>query len=104
MSEFALKIMEEGNIHEKEIVSRMSVVEVTEMDEGRGVEETLRLMEEGTPLIYQGWLEKRVGDVVYRGRPDLLEGRSEFGEWIETYLHSLQSSFFSCRSLPGGVD
>ena len=59
----------------KTISQRLTVTEVTEMDPDKGVEETLRLMKEGKPLIYQGWLEKRIDNVIYRGRPDLLEKR-----------------------------
>jgi predicted RecB family nuclease len=109
LSEFTLKIMEDGNLHEKDYVSTLTVTEVTEMDPEKGVEETLRLMKEGKPLIYQGWLEKRIDNVIYRGRPDLLEkrpGTSNFGDWIYVpidvksssepkLLHKQQLAFYS---------
>jgi predicted RecB family nuclease len=85
LSEFTLKIMEDGNLHEKEYISKLEVEEVDELNPIKGVQETLRLMKEGKPLIYQGWLQMNAGGVVYRGRPDLLEkrpGSSIFGEWI----------------------
>lgn len=85
LSEFVLKIMEDGNLHEKEYVSTISALEVAELDPDKGVQATLNLMKAGAPLIYQGWLEKKEADVIYRGRPDLLEkqpGNSNFGDWI----------------------
>ena len=66
-----------------------------EKDPVRGVEETLRLMRMGTPLIYQGWLEQRIDDVIYRGRPDLLErrpGSSNFGDWVYVPIDVKSSS------------
>ena len=85
LSEFTLKIMEDGNLHEKDFISKLEVEEVDELNPSKGVQETLRLMREGKPLIYQGWLQMDAGGVVYRGRPDLLEkrpGSSIFGEWL----------------------
>jgi uncharacterized protein len=95
LSEFTLKIIEDGNLHEKEYISTLEVAEVKEMNPDAGVEETLKLMREGRPLIYQGWLEKQADDVVYRGRPDLLEkrpGMSLFGEWIYVPMDIKSSS------------
>jgi predicted RecB family nuclease len=43
------------------------------------------MMKEGKSLIYQGSIERRAGEVIYRRRPDLLEKlsvSSSFGEWI----------------------
>ena len=85
LSEFTLKIMEDGNLHEQEYISKLEVESVKELDSVKGVQETLRLMREGRTLIYQGWLESSEEGVVYRGRPDLLEkhpGFSIFGDWI----------------------
>ena len=65
------------------------------MDPEKGVEETLSLMKEGKPLIYQGWLEKRIDNIIYRGRPDLLEKRpgiSNFGDWIYVPIDIKSSS------------
>lgn len=95
LSEFTLKIMEDGNLHEKEYISTLQVAEVKEVDPTKGIEETLRLMKVGEPLIYQGWLEKRVDNVIYRGRPDLLEKRpgvSKFGDWIYVPIDVKSSS------------
>jgi len=94
-SEFALKIMEDGNLHETEYISTIQVSEVEEIDPVKGMQETLKLMKEGKPLIYQGWLEKNVDDVIYRGRPDLLEkrpGASNFGDWIYVPIDIKSSS------------
>lgn len=95
LSEFTLKIMEDGNLHEKEFISKLEVEEVSEPNPSRGVQETLRLMKEGKPLIYQGWLEMDVDGVIYRGRPDLLEkrpGSSIFGEWLYVPIDIKSSS------------
>jgi predicted RecB family nuclease len=95
LSEFSLKIIEDGNLHEQEYISKIQVTEVQEKDPARGVEETLRLMRIGTPLIYQGWLEQRMDDVIYRGRPDLLErrpGSSNFGDWVYVPIDVKSSS------------
>lgn len=95
LSEFTLKIMEDGNLHEKEYISNHEVIEVKEIDPAKGVEETLLLMKEGKPLIYQGWLEKRMDNILYRGRPDLLEkrpGHSDFGDWIYVPIDIKSSS------------
>ncbi len=95
LSEFALKIMEDGNLHEKKYIYSLQVEEVTETDPIKGVEKTLKLMQEGSPLIYQGWLEKKVDNVTYRGRPDLLKkcpGSSNFGDWIYVPIDIKSSS------------
>lgn len=95
LSEFTLKIMEDGNLHEKEYISTLQVIEVKEMDPVKGAEETLALMKEGKSLIYQGWLEKRIDNIIYRGRPDLLEKRpgiSNFGDWIYVPIDIKSSS------------
>jgi len=95
LSEFTLKIMEDGNLHEKEYIATLQVVEVKEIDSIAGVEHTLNLMKEGKPLIYQGWLEKKIDNVIYRGRPDLLEKRpgvSKFGDWIYVPIDVKSSS------------
>ena len=109
LSEFTLRIMEDGNLHEKEFISSVQAIEVKEADPANGVEQTLTLMKEGKNLIYQGWLEKRIDNVLYRGRPDLLEKRpgiSDFGDWFYVpidiksssevkALHKQQLAFYS---------
>ena len=62
LSEFISKIMEGGKLHEKKYISTLQVTEVKEMAAVTGVGETLNLMRAGETLIYQGWLETRVGD------------------------------------------
>lgn len=95
LSEFTLKMMEDGNLHEKEYISTLQVVDVKEIDPVKGAEATLTLMKEGKSLIYQGWLEKRIDNIIYRGRPDLLEKRpgiSNFGDWIYVPIDIKSSS------------
>ncbi len=72
----------DGLEHEKQIVKKyfgaLREVKVTSGEEG--FKKTLTLMQEGAPIIYQGWLMD--GD--WRGRPDILErreGKSAFGNW-----------------------
>lgn len=95
LSEFTLKIMEGGNLHEREYISTLQIIEVKNEDPVKGAEETLKLMKEGKTLIYQGWLEKRIDNIIYRGRPDLLEKRpgiSNFGDWIYVPIDIKSSS------------
>ncbi|MEI7511877.1 MAG: TM0106 family RecB-like putative nuclease [Candidatus Uhrbacteria bacterium] len=71
----------DGLAHEREIVAAQfnEAVTVTTRDE-EGAKDTLALMREGVPVIYQGTLLD--GD--WTGRPDLLErqeGKSNFGYW-----------------------
>lgn len=74
--------MAEGLDHEKTIVKKLfgasKTVRITSPQ--AGFKQTLALMKEGAPLIYQGWLID--GD--WAGRPDILErreGKSAFGNW-----------------------
>lgn len=72
----------DGLEHEKEIVASMfhEVREITETDPESGFRETLELMREGVPFIYQGWLKHGK----HLGRPDILErqpGKSIFGNY-----------------------
>lgn len=74
--------LSDGLDHEKQIVASMFQVvdEVKTKNEDEGVKETLELMREGAPFIYQGWLSE--GD--WAGRPDILErqpGKSRFGDY-----------------------
>lgn len=95
ISEFSLKIMENGNLHEKEYVSNLEVSEINEIEPSLGVQSTLQLMKEGKSLIYQGWLETEIDGLIYRGRPDLLKkipGFSNFGNWIYVPIDIKSSS------------
>ncbi|MDT7043175.1 TM0106 family RecB-like putative nuclease [Candidatus Nitronereus thalassa] len=65
-----------------ESLGEMPVVDLGILSVEQGFQETLRLMKEGVPLIYQGCLI----DGPYVGRPDLLfkrdEGESRFGPYL----------------------
>ncbi|MSR85059.1 TM0106 family RecB-like putative nuclease [Candidatus Uhrbacteria bacterium] len=72
----------DGLEHEKQIVKKYfgEMHEVRVLSAEQGFEKTLKLMQEGVPIIYQGWLK----DADWVGRPDLLErreGKSIFGNW-----------------------
>ncbi|HME87069.1 MAG TPA: TM0106 family RecB-like putative nuclease [Candidatus Nanoarchaeia archaeon] len=82
-SDFSRRMMDNGREHEKEVVSHMDTVQPKYQrgDFDTGFEETLKLMKQGVPLIYQGVLK----DGKYMGIPDLLikeEGESVFGNWL----------------------
>jgi predicted RecB family nuclease len=84
VSDFALKIMEDGVLHEEKIISAMNIIEVKSRKPKEALKETLELMKKGEPLIYQGWIEAKIEGVMLCGRPDLLErreGESNFGKW-----------------------
>lgn len=82
--DFMLKLMEKGVLYEKSYISNLQVVEVLSLDPDTAFGETLELMKQGVGLIYQGCIKIEDNDVIYRGRPDLLEkrkGDSIFGDW-----------------------
>lgn len=109
ISEFALKLMDEGVIHEKTYIEGLDYCEVLTEKNEEAYCETIDLMKRGAPLIYQGCIQFERDGVVYRGRPDLLEkreGASHFGKWhyapIEIKsssevkpLHKHQLNFYS---------
>lgn len=86
MPELAQKLLEQGIVHEEAFVA--SFTQVTRVQKNKGesdVSATLRLMQEGAAMIYQGTIEATVDGVLHRGRPDLLErveGKSLFGAWM----------------------
>lgn len=84
ISEFTLKLMESGVLHEDEYISGLEVSKVEPIQTDQAAEDTLKLMRKGVDLIYQGCLQIEYNGVIYRGRPDLLEkreGTSCFGNW-----------------------
>ncbi|MBW2968086.1 TM0106 family RecB-like putative nuclease [Candidatus Woesearchaeota archaeon] len=79
-SEFMQQKMEEGLVHEKEVISDKDFVEVKAETDEEAAAATEQMMHDGVDIIYQG--------VLYRdsmiGRPDLLikkKGKSELGDW-----------------------
>ena len=86
-SELVIKLREQGIIHEDQYVKNLQYEEVEEKNPDKAFEETLKLMKAGTPLIYQGAIQYEKDNVIYRGRPDLLEkkeGASSLGDWYYT--------------------
>ncbi len=109
ISEFTLKLMESGILHEDEYIAGLNVSEVKVVNPEEAFKATIDLMREGAELIYQGCLQIEHEGMIYRGRPDLLEkreGKSIFGDWyyvpieikwsskIKT-LHKHQLAFYS---------
>jgi len=85
LSELTLKLMEQGVLHEKEIIKDLKFDEVKVIESEKAVAETLKLMKNGVERIYQGTLEKELNGLIWRGRPDLLEripGKSKFGNYF----------------------
>lgn len=83
VSDFMQKKIEEGVLHEKNIISRLKVSEVKAENLNEAFSETTKLMRQGAELIYQGVLI--VEDFI--GRPDLLKktsGKSRFGDYYYT--------------------
>lgn len=109
ISEFALKLMDEGVIHEKTFIEGLDYTEVRAESSEEAFNETFDLMRRGVSLIYQGCIQIERDGILYRGRPDLLERREEtshFGNWhyapIEIKssseiksLHKHQLNFYS---------
>jgi len=109
ISEFALKLMENGVLHEDEYIAGLKVSEVKAINPEEAFKATIDLMKQGAELIYQGCLQIEHEGILFRGRPDLLEkreGKSIFGDWyyapieikwsskIKT-LHKRQLAFYS---------
>ena len=84
ISEFTLKLMESGVLHEDEYIAGMQVSKVEAIEAEEALMATIELMRQGVSLIYQGCIQIEHEGVIYRGRPDLLErreGESVFGDW-----------------------
>jgi len=85
LPELAIKLMEQGVLHEADYVKDLKVEEVKDVDPKRAKEVTLKLMEQGAEWIYQGLIEAKINGDIWRGRPDLLKkmpGQSKFGNYL----------------------
>ncbi|MEA1909989.1 MAG: TM0106 family RecB-like putative nuclease [Patescibacteria group bacterium] len=92
--ELALKLMEQGVLHEKEYIKDLEFEEVKAIDSDEAFRETVNLMQKGVGLIYQGSIETEIDDIKWHGRPDLLKkfpGKSKFGNW-QYYPIDIKSS------------
>jgi len=81
ISEFMRKKMEDGILHEKEIIKDKDFEEIPVASNEEAFKETLKAMKKGSELIYQGVLIK--DNLI--GKPDLLirqEGKSKFGDYF----------------------
>lgn len=110
LSEFAQRLLEQGVVHEEKYVQQLNFIKVDTKDIGEALRETLHLMENGEPLIYQGLIETEIDGIVYRGRPDLLEkregkslrqvqGKSKFGDWYYMPIDIKSSSELKSEQL-----
>ena len=85
LPELALKLMEQGVLHEKDYIKDLDFKEVDEKDPSKAFKITRQLMEQGVDRIYQGAIETEIDGNIWRGRPDLLEkmpGKSKLGNWF----------------------
>lgn len=82
----ALKMIDEGVLHEQEYIKNLQVTEVdSTVSEEDAEKQTLALMQAGEELIYQGVISYIEGDIKFKGRPDLLKkcsGQSDFGDYF----------------------
>lgn len=95
ISEFTLKLMENGVLHERSYISDFEITEVEAEKAEEATAATLELMRQGVSLIYQGCIQIEHNGVIYRGRPDLLkkqEGSSIFGDWYYVPIEIKSSS------------
>ena len=84
LSDFAMKLLEDGVIHEEQVVQNMPIRPVQDTDPNTAAQTTLELMKNGELLIYQGTIQAEINGITYCGRPDLLEkvkGSSNLGNW-----------------------
>ncbi len=84
LPELAIKLMEQGVLHEEEYVKDLELSSVGSQNPEEAKAQTLSLMRSGAKLIYQGEIETVLGGIIFRGRPDLLEkvpGISAFGDY-----------------------
>jgi uncharacterized protein len=75
-SDFMQHLMGEGVEHEKKYIKEFKFTEVKIKNMDGAVLETIKLMGSGANLIYQGAIRFEKDNVIYEGRPDLLEKRS----------------------------
>jgi len=83
--ELAQKLLDQGVVHEEAYIKNLHLTKVKTLQSAQAFGETLRLMQEGSELIYQGAIESLIGGNLWRGRPDLLEkrkGTSIFGDYF----------------------
>ncbi len=76
--ELAQKLLEQGVLHEEEYIKNFDLHEEplakVEGDFGEAAyQQTMRLMRQGAPWIYQGVIYADFNEIRYQGRPDLLE-------------------------------
>lgn len=82
LTEFEEQRLADGLDHEARVVAKIygDSTEVSAASPAEGIAATRILMEQGVPVIYQGWLS----DGEWLGRPDILErheGESALGAW-----------------------
>ncbi len=78
---FAEMLLEGGRLHEERVVADMACVKVPGGTMEARAKETLKLMREGVPCIYQGVLV----DDEFEGIPDILERRDGTGSVFGAY-------------------
>jgi len=82
--ELSKKLLEQGVLHEDDYIKGLTITTVDRTLGEAGYDQTLQLMQQGVPLIYQGQIRMKKAGVHYTGRPDLLERvpiSSKFGSY-----------------------
>ncbi len=86
LPELALKMIDEGVLHEQEYIQSLKVTKVDPaLSEEVAEKQTIEFMKRGEDLIYQGVISCIEGDLKFKGRPDILkkcEGISDFGNYF----------------------
>jgi uncharacterized protein len=88
VSALSERLLEQGVLHEQEYVKNLKYIEVKEKSLEAAFKRTIELMNSGTDLIYQGEIQYEVDGVLYRGRPDLLEKRSDQKSKFGNYYYA----------------
>ena len=91
----AQKLIDQGVLHEEEYIKGLNFVSVTLKNSTDAFAATLALMQSGTDLIYQGEIQYEENNILYHGRPDLLEkrpGTSKFGAYYYAPIDIKSSS------------
>jgi len=80
----SVKQTEKDELYKQTFLSALTGPRVDEADPEKAFAKTLQLMKEGAPYICNGCIQIAHKEVLYRGRPDILErraGHCVFGDW-----------------------
>ena len=84
MPELTLRLFEQGVLNEQDYIKDLTFSQVKPVNLKLAFAETMRLMQAGAELIYQGVIQYEADGILYQGRPDLLKkvaGKSTLGDY-----------------------